>query len=91
MADLDDRIIRIEDKIDKVMEHTSSIDITLAKQHVILEEHVKRTNLLEEKLEPIQKHVNMVHGALKLIGLIATIAAIGESIAIIIGYFKGIK
>ncbi len=69
---------RIEDKIDTVVERLSSIDITLAKQHVSLDEHIKRTAMLENALEPIKKHVNMVQGALKFITALAAIAAIVE-------------
>jgi archaellum component FlaC len=72
----DSRNQRIDDKLDKVMEHITSIDVTLAKQHVSLEEHIKRTNMLEDKLEPIEKHVNMVNGAIKFIILLSALAAI---------------
>lgn len=57
-----------------------SIDITLAKQSVSLDEHIRRSNLLEEKMVPLEHHVAMTHGALKLIGLMAAIAAIIEVI-----------
>lgn len=75
----------MENKLDKIIEKIASIDVTLAKQSVILEEHVKRTNLLEEKIEPIEKHVAMVNGALKLLGLIAIIVAIIEGTYRIMG------
>lgn len=71
---------RIEDKIDKISDRLNSIDVTLAKNTVSLEEHIKRTNLLEEEVKPIKKHVDMIEGALKLIGVLAMIAAIIETI-----------
>lgn len=61
---------RLEEKIDKVVEKTSSIDVTLAKQSVILDEHVRRTNLLEKKLEPIEKHVILMKGLMKIVGFV---------------------
>lgn len=64
---------RFEDKLDKISENIASIDVTLAKQSVILDEHVKRSNLLEAKLLPVEKHVAMVQGALKLLGVISII------------------
>ena len=76
---------RLEDKIDKITDKIANIDVTLGKQSVILEEHVKRTNLLEEKLEPIEKHVHMIQGALKLFGLIAMFVAILEGLMKMIG------
>lgn len=72
----DKKIQRIEDKLDKVAEHISAIEVTLGKQHVSLEEHIKRTNLLESKIDPIENHVSMVNGALKLILLLSAVAGI---------------
>lgn len=74
----DKRLNRLEDKLDHISEKIGSIDTTLAAQHVSLKEHMRRTSLLEEDMKPIKKHVHHVHGALKLIGLIATIAGIIE-------------
>lgn len=73
---------RIESKIDKIADHISSIDVTLAKQQVILDEHVKRTNLLEKKLEPVERHVTVINGLMKLI------AALGTIIGLIHGMLK---
>lgn len=71
---------KLEDKLDKVIEQQGEMNVTLAKQSVILEEHVKRTNLLELKIAPIEKHVVMVHGVLKFIGILGILAAIVESV-----------
>lgn len=68
---------RIEDKIDKIVDQIGSINATLAAQHVSLDTHIKRTDLLEAEIKPIKSHVNMISGALKLIGLIATLSGIG--------------
>lgn len=73
---------RIEDKIDKIIEKVNTIDVTLAKQQVTLDEHVRRTNLLEEKMEPVEKHVTIVNGCLKII------AALGTIIGLIHGILK---
>lgn len=86
MSEIDKMII---EKLEKLDSRIDNIDITLAKQSVILENqhaslevHIKRTDLLEAKLEPVEKHVDMVAGALKLIGLI------GAMIGIITGLLK---
>lgn len=76
--DGDKRLERIESKIDGIKDHMAEMNTTLAKQSIILDEHVKRTNLLEAKIEPIEKHVHMVNGALKLIGGLAVLASIVE-------------
>lgn len=76
---------RIEIKIDKLTEKLGNIDSTLAAQHVSLKEHMKRSDLLEKQIDvikkelsPIQKHVFMVTGALKLIGSAGLIITLGK-------------
>lgn len=73
---MDRRLDKIEDKLDIVSDKIASIDKTLAAQHVSLQEHIRRTNILENKLEPVERHVTMINGVLKAIGLLATIATI---------------
>lgn len=58
---------RLENKVDKILDRVGSIDVTIAKQQVSLNEHIKRTNMLEAELKPIKRHVYMIQGALKLI------------------------
>ena len=74
----DPRLTRIEAKIDDIAEHLGSIDKTLIEQHESLRYHIKRTTLLENEVRPVKRHVVMVEGAMKLIGLIAMLAAIYE-------------
>lgn len=69
---------RLEKKVDKILERVGSIDVTIGKQQVSLDEHIRRTNLLEVELKPVKRHVFMVEGALKLIGVLAALAAIVE-------------
>jgi hypothetical protein len=80
MADKDDQISRIEDKVDVIIYRISNIDITAAKQQVSLDEHIRRTAILESELEPIKNHVAMVHGVLKFIGLVSVVVGVIESI-----------
>jgi hypothetical protein len=66
------RLERVEDKLDKVVDAISGINVTLAKQAVVLEEHVKRSTMLEEQFKPVRKHVDIVNGILKLMGILGT-------------------
>ena len=77
MAD-DKRLERIEAKLDDTNEHLSSIDVTLAKQHVSLAEHMRRTSLIEEELKPIKKHVDMVQGIIKFLLSVGALTGILE-------------
>lgn len=65
---------KVDDRLDR-------IDTTAATNTAVLEEHVRRTNLLEEKieldkkdiegkLEPIKAHVNQVKIFMKIAGLV---------------------
>lgn len=79
----DKRLERIENKVDTIKDHLGSMDATLQGQHISLKEHMRRTELLEKQVEPIKKHVDMMTGALKLLGVLATIAAIYEGFRMI--------
>lgn len=78
---------RIEDKLDKVADRISRIDITLTEQAAVLKDHTRRStsneeniSLLRSEFKPLEKHVNMVNGALKLIGVLALLSTIAEVI-----------
>jgi len=70
--------------LERLDNNVDQINITLAKQSVVLEEHVKRTNLLEENIKPLQKHVNIVNSLILLLGgILALIGAVRGAIEII--------
>lgn len=65
-----DEQARLEAKLDKVLEHVVSLDITVAKQEVHLAEHIRRTALNEAAIEKVQS--NMLRAAT---GLAAVLGA----------------
>lgn len=85
----DDRLERIEVKIDKIATRMGNVDVTLAKQHVSLTEHIKRTKQLEDRVEPIERKVWAVDGVLKLVGILGIVFGICESVAVVLDYLKG--
>ncbi len=90
MKHFEPNMSRIEDKIDTISERLSSIDATLAAQHVSLKEHMRRTEILETQIEPIKTHVTRLNGALQLIGLVGTISAIIVGVINAIRLMKGL-
>lgn len=74
----DKRLERIETKIDDTNDHLASIDVTLRAQHIILDEHIKRTAALEDTVAPLKTKVDMAQGALALITLLGILAGIYE-------------
>lgn len=67
---------RIESKLDKVADDINGIKVTLAAQHVTLDEHIKRTAQLENRVDPIEKHSNMWIGALKFLAVASLVVSI---------------
>ncbi len=77
----------ILDKLSSIDDRLNKIEETSARHDENLKEHMKRSDLLEknlnliesdldEKIEPIQKHINYVEGFFKLLGVIAVIVGI---------------
>lgn len=79
---------RLETKLDKIGDDIGNINVTLAKQHVTLEEHIRRTELLEQKILPLERHVSATHGVLKFLGVVGVLAAIVEGLFTALEYFK---
>jgi hypothetical protein len=73
-------VSNIDSKLDKIQEVLTDQAVTLGRLTVSVEEHVRRTNILENDIKPIKTHVAMVHGALKLIGLLSLFATIVEAV-----------
>ena len=66
---------KLFDRQDKILDKITQIDITLAKQEVSIEHHIKRTAIAEENIEllrndlkPIKRHVQTVDILIKLAG-----------------------
>lgn len=80
---------RILNKLDEMDKRLDSIDQTLAAQHVEIRNHIKRTDIAEDRqnnfekimIDVVLKHINQVNGALKLIGIVATIVGVVGGIA----------
>lgn len=69
IAWLGERLDRIEHKVDEGRAHLSQVDVTLAKQAADVEHHIRRTDLLETRVEqiatdvrPIREHVLYLRG-----------------------------
>lgn len=82
----DDKLGRIEEKIDKLGTRIGNIDVTLAAQHVSLKEHMRRTSNLEARVEPLERRRFMVDGVLKLLGILAVVAGAAEGFVAVMEY-----
>lgn len=92
----DDRLERLENKIDLikeaaevVKERISSINTTLALQHQSLVEHIKRTEILEKAVIPLQTHMNTSSSMLKVLGFLALLAGGITGVVDLLKYLSG--
>ncbi len=58
---------QVIDKLEVMDKRLDNIDITLTKQAKDLEYHILRTNILQDKIQPIEKHVIFINNATKII------------------------
>jgi LPS O-antigen subunit length determinant protein (WzzB/FepE family) len=78
-----DILSKLEAKLDKLDERLDAIEKEQIKNNVLLDEHMRRTEIAEQNIEMIRKdmkpltsHVSMVKGVGKFIALLGTIVGI---------------
>lgn len=76
---MEDELKGINKNLKKINRKLEELHVVTVRQQVILDEHVKRSNMLEAKMAPVERHVAMVSGAIKFIGFLGVIAAIIEA------------
>lgn len=76
---------RIDAKLDQIEGHLGKQEVNLARLTVSVEEHVRRTDLLERKIEPIEKHVVMVNGIIKFLLFAGSMIMLAEGIRQLMG------
>jgi CII-binding regulator of phage lambda lysogenization HflD len=72
---------RIEMKLDKVQEHLMSMDRKLASQMTQVGDLARRASVVERQLRPVEKHVERMRGAGKLIRIFATVSGLLVALA----------
>lgn len=65
-------------RLEEIERLLASIDKTMALNTAHLDEHIRRTEILEEQIQPIKVHVEQMRGAAKLLAILALIAAIAK-------------
>lgn len=82
----DDRIVRIEDKIDSIRDDIGKINTVLAAQHESLKEHIRRTSILENELAPIKTHVALSGALAKIIAALGSLILVSEAIVSLLNH-----
>lgn len=73
---------KMEDKIDRILEEITEIKVTVARQDITLEtnteslkEHMARTAMAEIRIDDLEKHKNMVQGAMWILGVLGAVVS----------------
>jgi hypothetical protein len=79
----DKRFDRIEEKLDKIDARMDAMASTLIINTEQLKYHIKRTDILEEQVEPIADHVVFIRVALRWVGVLAVLAGLAKAAGLI--------
>lgn len=80
-----EKLDRIQEVNDKQSEDISDIKITMARNTISLEEHMRRTTMLEQQIVPLVRRSNMLDGVLKFLGLLALFSSIAAAVSRLLG------
>jgi len=84
--DIEDKFTRIDNKLDKMQDNLHSIDKTLVAQHENLKLHIKRTDLLENHVQTLEKQIKPISDHVLKVNFIFTlIGGISIGVGIIVG------
>lgn len=90
MDRLEAKLDKLDEKLDRVVVTQAKHEVTLEGQAKVLVEHMRRTELAENRLIPIEKHVTVIHGGLRAVGAAATIASAIMGLLKLLQLVKGI-
>jgi hypothetical protein len=84
---------KIESKVDVLDTKIDTLNERHIKNTAVLDEHIYRTklneeniNMLREQVKPIENHILMLQGAIKLVGYIAVVFGVLASLVKILYY-----
>lgn len=67
---MDQRIDRIEGKLDVIVDKLSDLNVTLARNTQSLEIHEKRTDIAEQKLDSYEKRMDKMDNHVRLVNFV---------------------
>lgn len=76
----DRRDQRIPNKLDEIIDKLNGVNISIARIEVDVAHHIKRTDLLEQQVEPMKKHADELAGVVKFLKLAGVIIALIEAV-----------
>ena len=79
---------KLDERLESIEKAQAEANINAAKQEVNLELHMKRTEMLESRMEPVERHINILNGALKAIGAGAVVVSLITGILKLLEYVR---
>ena len=77
----------LEKRLDSIESKLDDVAYTLVKNTQILDEHMRRTTQLEDRVDELSEIRQEIQGAVKLIKLIALLAGIAESVSMVVRHW----
>lgn len=90
MADVDNDILRLENKVDKISDDITDIKIIMERNTTSLEYHIQRTDLAEQNIDLLRKQLEPVKARIEFENKLArfaynTLKFIGAAVAALVG------
>jgi hypothetical protein len=79
---------KLHEKLDLIIDRQAEMNATLVVQATQLEYHIKRTDLLEEKLQPVEQHVALMSAAFKIAVALGSLVGVLAAGVKLLEFFK---
>lgn len=73
---MDEKLNKIDEKLDLLSARMASIDVTIAKQQTSLEEHIRRSDLLEIQVDELRKFIYTARGGIAILSTVLVLIEI---------------
>jgi endonuclease III len=73
---------RLYKQLDRIEERLDGSEKILERNTLSLEEHIKRTNLLEEEFKPVKRHVEFMNAVAKVVSVAAGAAMMAKGLGL---------
>lgn len=81
----DEFMDRVLDKLDRLDERLDSMSNTQVRQAASLDEHMRRTEILENEMKPIKNHVALTSAVAKIVAAVGALLSLALGIKTLIG------
>lgn len=80
---VEDKLDKLDTKVDALDSRLDDINVTLTRNTDSLELHMRRTEILENEVAPLKKHVSMMNAFAKIITFAALLAGLLKTVGVL--------